>query len=115
MCFGGSVARMTPPEREFKNRPVTVTGRQTGVDNPIDTAKFTENLRIQRQKEEGTYVDPNLTTTKLLGSKRTSRTNFSKQQQKGRDAARKRSQTMARARFGKKFGSSPTGRRTGVA
>jgi len=89
MCFGGSVARMTPPEREFKNRPVTVTGRQTGVDNPIDTAKFTEDLRIQRQKEEGTYVDPNLTTTKLLGSRKS-----------GRRVGETRNQRSARLRSG---------------
>jgi hypothetical protein len=28
---------------------------QTGVDNPIDTAKATEELKIKRQKKEGSY------------------------------------------------------------
>ena len=74
MCLGGGVARMTPPQREFQNRPVTVTGEQTGVDDPKDTKKATESLKIKRQKEEGTYVDPNLTTadklTRRSGNKR---------------------------------------------
>ena len=69
MCLGGGVARMTPPQREYQNRPVTVTGEQTGVDDPKDTKKATESLKIKRKKEEGTYVDPNLTTvTKLTRS-----------------------------------------------
>ena len=66
MCLGGGGGRMTTPKREFQNRPVTVTGEQTGVDNPKDTAKATEELKIKRQKEEGTYVDPNLTTVEKL-------------------------------------------------
>ena len=74
MCLGGGVARMTPPQREYQNRPVTVTGEQTGVDDPKDTKKATESLKIKRKKEEGTYVDPNLTTadklTRRSGNKR---------------------------------------------
>ena len=66
MCLGGGVARMTPPQREYQNRPVTVTGKQEGVDDPKDTAKATESLKIKRKKEEGTYVDPNLTTANKL-------------------------------------------------
>ena len=66
MCFGGGGGRMSTPKREFQNRPVTVTGEQTGVDDPKDTAKATETLKIKRQKEEGTYVDPNLTTAEKL-------------------------------------------------
>ena len=66
MCLGGGVARAAVPQREYQNRPVTVTGTQTGVDDPKDTAKATETLKIKRQKEEGTYVDPNLTTAEKL-------------------------------------------------
>jgi len=66
MCLGGGGGRMSAPKREYQNRPVTVTGTQTGVDDPKDTAKATETLKIKRQKEEGTYVDPNLTTTQKL-------------------------------------------------
>jgi len=75
MCLGGGgVARMRPPQREYQNRPVTVTGEQEGVDDPKDTKQATESLKIKRQKEEGTYVDPNLTTadklTRRSGNKR---------------------------------------------
>ena len=66
MCLGGGGGRMSAPKREYQNRPVTVTGTQTGVDDPKDTAKATETLKIERQKEEGTYVDPNLTTADKL-------------------------------------------------
>ena len=70
MCFGGGgQATRQQPKREFQNRPVTVTGTQEGVDDPKDTAKATETLKIKRQKEEGTYVDPNaasLTTAAKL-------------------------------------------------
>ncbi len=66
MCLGGGGGRMSAPKREYQNRPVTVTGEQTGVDDPKDTAKATETLKIKRQKEEGTYVDPNLTTAEKL-------------------------------------------------
>ena len=66
MCLGGGGGRMTTPKREYQNRPVTLTGTQTGVDDPKDTAKATETLKIKRQKEEGTYVDPNLTTAEKL-------------------------------------------------
>ena len=69
MCLGGGGGRMSAPKREYQNRPVTVTGTQTGVDDPKDTAKATETLKIKRQKEEGTYVDPNLTTAEKLTSR----------------------------------------------
>ena len=38
-----------PPD--YDNRPVTVTGQQTGVANPKDTAAATERLRLQRQRK----------------------------------------------------------------
>ena len=66
MCLGGGGGRMSAPKREYQNRPVTVSGTQEGVDDPKDTAKATETLKIKRQKEEGTYVDPNLTTADKL-------------------------------------------------
>ena len=69
MCLGGGGQMRQQPQREYQNRPVTVTGSQTGVDDPKDTAKATETLKIKRQKEEGTYVDPNLTTADKLTKK----------------------------------------------
>ena len=61
MCIGGSPAYATP-QREtaaFQDAPPVVTGKQTGVENPKDTKKVTEELKIKRQKKEGTYVEPN--------------------------------------------------------
>ena len=94
MCLGGGVARMTPPQREYQNRPVTVTGEQTGVDDPKDTKKATESLKIKRQKEEGTYVDPNLTTVNKLT-------------RKGGLGAKEKSERSARLRSGVSRGPRP--------
>lgn len=61
MCVGGGGRSYPQPQRpEFEDSPPVVTGRQTGVENPKDTKKATEELKIRRQKKEGTYVDPNL-------------------------------------------------------
>ena len=100
MCLGGGGGRMTTPQREYQNRPVTVTGSQTGVDDPKDTAKATESLKIKRQKEEGTYVDPNLTTVETLtrsgGGNKTA-------QQKANIARNKaKAKSLAKARMNKK-------------
>ena len=72
MCIGGRPANAVPQRQEssFKDAPPVVTGTQTGVDNPKDTKKATENLKIKRQKKEGTYVDPNLSRTEALLTKR---------------------------------------------
>lgn len=68
MCIGGSPAYAVPQRQEaaFKDAPPVVTGSQTGVDKPKDTKKATEELKIRRQKKEGTYVDPNLSRTEEL-------------------------------------------------
>ena len=61
MCVGGGGRSYPQPQRpEFEDSPPVVTGMQTGVENPKDTKKATEELKIRRQKKEGTYVDPNL-------------------------------------------------------
>ena len=61
MCVGGGGRSYPQPQRpEFDDSPPVVTGSQTGVENPKDTKKATEELKIRRQKKEGTYVDPNL-------------------------------------------------------
>jgi hypothetical protein len=112
MCFGGS-GRMSTPKREYQNRPVTVTGEQTGVDDPKDTAKATETLKIKRQKEEGTYVDPNLTTTEKLT--KSGGNSFKKNLRSQRKSGPSKAQNMAKARMRNKYKSSPTGRKTGVA
>ncbi len=110
MCLGGGVARMTPPQREYQNRPVTVTGEQTGVDDPKDTKKATESLKIKRKKEEGTYVDPNLTTaTKLT---RSGGGNKTAQQQANLARNKQRAKDMARARLKSKYSKGITGRKS---
>ena len=114
MCLGGGGRMRQQPQREYQNRPVTVTGTQTGVDDPKDTAKATETLKIKRQKEEGIYVDPNLTTSEKLSYKKGSGPK-TKQQKDNLKAAKTNAQKLASARLKSKFKSSPTGRKTGVA
>jgi len=111
MCLGGGgVARAAVEKSEYKNRPVTVTGEQTGVDDPKDTKKATESLKIQRKKEEGTYVDPNLTTTQKLSFRKSS--GLSQADKK----AKKARQQKAKDNYNrKKFSKGITGRKTGVA
>lgn len=100
MCFGGGAARAATPKKEFDNRPVTVTGTQTGVDNPKDTAKATETLKIKRQKEEGTYVDPNLTTSEKLSYKKGSGPK-TKQQKANLAKNKAKAKSLAKARMNK--------------
>ena len=109
MCLGGGVARMTPPQREYQNRPVTVSGEQTGVDDPKDTKKATESLKIKRKKEEGTYVDPNLTTATILTRK------GGGMNQADRNARKARQQKAKDNYNRKKYSRGITGRKTGVA
>ena len=108
MCFGGGgQATRQQPKREFQNRPVTVTGSQEGVDAPKHTAKSTETLKIKRQKEEGTYVDPNLTTATILtksgGGNKTAqqKANLAKNKAKAKSLALKRkSNTRPKGAYG---------------
>jgi len=73
MCFfGGAKAAPAPKKPEFADAPPVVTGEQTGVDKPKNTAKATEKLRMARKEKEieaGTYNDPNLGRTEELLSK----------------------------------------------
>ena len=64
MCFfgGGAKAAPAPKKAEFEDAPPVVTGKQTGVDDPKDTAKATDKLRMDRKKKEGTFVDPTVNT-----------------------------------------------------
>ena len=48
MCFfGGAKAAPAPKKAEFDDAPPVVTGKQTGVDDPKDTAKATEKLILR--------------------------------------------------------------------
>ena len=117
MCIGGSPAYAVPQRQEaaFKDAPPVVTGSQTGVDNPKDTKKATEELKIRRQKKEGTYVDPNLSRTEELLTGRSGGGNKTAQQKANLARNKEKAKNMARARLRRKFKSSPTGRKTGVA
>ena len=117
MCIGGSPAYAVPQRQEaaFQDAPPVVTGSQTGVDNPKDTKKATEELKIRRQKKEGTYIDPNLSRTEELLTGRSGGGNKTAQQKANLARNKQRAKDMARARLRRKFSSSPTGRRTGVA
>ena len=109
MCIGGS-RTVVQPVPTFRDAPPIVTGSQTGVDNPKDTKKATEALKILRQKKEGTYIDPNLSAVEeKLGGKSRSNSLRSKQSKIKR-------QNVAKYKFNrKKYSSSITGRSTGIA
>ena len=110
MCLGGGVARAAVPQREYQNRPVTVTGEQTGVDDPKDTKKATETLKIKRKKEEGTYVDPNLTTATILT--KSGGGNKTAQQKANLARNKQRAKDMARARLKSKYSRGITGKKS---
>ena len=98
MCVGGGSRSYPQPQRpEFDDSPPVVTGSQTGVENPKDTKKATEKLKIRRQKKEGTYVDPNLAAVEEKLSR--SGGGFKTAQQKANlTANRKKAQSLAKAR-----------------
>ena len=108
MCIGGSPSYATP-QREtaaFQDAPPVVTGSQTGVENPKDTKKVTEELKIKRQKKEGTYVDPNLETVENL-------LNTSSRMSQSDRARRTANQERAKRNFNKrKYSRGITGQKT---
>ena len=104
MCIGGSPSYAVPQRQEaaFKDAPPVVTGEQTGVDNPKDTKKATEELKIRRQKKEGTYVDPNLSRTEELLTGRSGGGNKTAQQKANLARNKQKAKNMARARLSRK-------------
>ena len=104
MCIGGSPSYAVPQRQEaaFKDAPPVVTGSQTGVDKPKDTKKATEELKIRRQKKEGTYVDPNLSRTEELLTGRSGGGNKTAQQKANLARNKQKAKNMARARLSRK-------------
>ena len=104
MCIGGSPSYAVPQRQEaaFKDAPPVVTGEQTGVDNPKDTKKATEELKIRRQKKEGTYIDPNLSRTEELLTGRKGGGNKTAQQKANLARNKQKAKNMARARLSRK-------------
>ena len=94
MCFFGRSSTPQPPKPEFDDAPPVVTGKQTGVDNPIDTKKVTEQLMQNRMKEEG-FSNPaeSLKIAGVTGSSSSSRADKTK---------RKLNQNRAKDNFNKK-------------
>lgn len=113
MCFGGGGSTQPRVQKyQSKNDAAVITGMQIGVENPKDTKKASDELKIKRQKEEGTYKDPrvqsdnDLTTSSLLGSSRSNKS-------RNRKAANR---DKAQHNFNKrKFSRGITGRKSGVA
>ena len=107
MCFFGRSSTPQPPKPEFDDAPPVVTGKQTGVDNPIDTKKVTEQLRQDRMKEEG-FSNP-AESLKIAGVTGGGMSHADK-------AKRKLNQDRAKHNFNKKkYSKGITGRKTGVA
>ena len=104
MCIGGSPSYAVPQRQEaaFQDAPPIVTGSQTGVDKPKDTKKATEELKIKRQKKEGTYVDPNLSRTEELLTGRSGGGNKTAQQKANLARNKQKAKNMARARLSRK-------------
>ena len=104
MCIGGSPSYAVPQRQEaaFQDAPPVVTGSQTGVDKPKDTKKATEELKIRRQKKEGTYVDPNLSRTEELLTGRSGGGNKTAQQKANLARNKQKAKNMARARLSRK-------------
>ena len=104
MCIGGSPSYAVPQRQEaaFQDAPPVVTGSQTGVDKPKDTKKATEELKIRRQKKEGTYIDPNLSRTEELLTGRRGGGNKTAQQKANLARNKQKAKNMARARLSRK-------------
>ena len=100
MCFfgGGAKAAPAPKKAEFEDAPPVVTGKQTGVDDPKDTKKATDKLKMDRKKKEGTYVEPtsdtNLERTTSLLTK-SGGGNKTAQQKANLAANRKKAKSLA--------------------
>ena len=117
MCFfGGAKAAPAPKKPEFADAPPVVTGEQTGVDKPKNTAKATEKLRMMRKKKEGTYVDPTVNTnldrtTSLLT--RSGGGNKTAQQKANLARNKQKAKNLAKARMNRKSSNSDGGRKGG--
>tara|TARA_A100001388_G_scaffold1012_1_gene732 strand:+ start:2185 stop:2481 length:297 start_codon:yes stop_codon:yes gene_type:complete len=72
MCFGSKPkAPAKPKKAEFTDAPPVVTGEQEDVENPFDTKKITDQLKLRRKKKEkGIKIkkgDPDLSNVRIAG------------------------------------------------
>ena len=100
MCFGGGSTKPKVEKYKSKNDAAVVTGMQTGVDNPKDTKKASDELKIQREKEEGRYEDPNIKTAEKLTSPTGG--GMSMADRKARKTNQGKAKSLARARLGRR-------------
>ena len=71
MCFGGGGGgQRRVAKYQSKNDAATVTGEQIGVENPKDTKKVTEELKIKRQQRDNIYENPSIALGEKLAGKR---------------------------------------------
>ena len=72
MCFGSKPkAPEKPKKAEFEDAPPVVTGKHEDVENPFDTKKITDQLKLRRKKKEkGIKIkkgDPDLSNVRIAG------------------------------------------------
>ena len=103
MCFGGGGSTQPRVAKyQSKNDAAVITGKQTGVENPKDTKKASDELKIQREKEEGRYVDPSIATAEKLTSPTTGRGGMTMADKAARTARQTKAKNLARARHGRR-------------
>jgi len=103
MCFGGGGSTQPKVAKyQSKNDAAVITGMQTGVENPKDTKKASDELKIRRQKEEGRYVDPSIATAEKLTSSTGSRRGMTMADKAARTTRQDKAKSLARARIGKR-------------
>ena len=109
MCLGMGGSARQPVQQELpeRNAAPTVSGEQTGVENPKDTKKATEALMIKRQKEEGRYNPESSNTTTATILKGGGGGNKTAQQKANLAKNKAKAKSLAKARMSKK--SSPKG------
>jgi len=113
MCIGGGPSYPQPQRPEFDDSPPVVTGSQTGVDNPKDTKRATEELKIRRKKKEGTYVDPNLAAVEEKLSKSSNKRVIRRVDGKLTSMSRNKYRSTLRSKAKKSSSSSSDGGRKG--
>ena len=103
MCFfGGGSSQPRVAKYESKNDAAVITGEQTGVENPIDTKKASDELKIQREKEEGRYEDPSIATAEKLTETKRGGRGMTMAEKAARKNRQSKAKNLARARLGRR-------------
>ncbi len=107
MCLGMGGSARQPVQQELpeRNAAPTVSGKQTGVENPKDTKKATEALMIKRQKEEGRYNPESSNTTTATILKGGGGGNKTAQQKANLAKNKAKAKSLATARMNRKSNS----------